>query len=167
MWAEVELAKSEQRHELVLQGKELTEKLERNEGRVDENIFSLGQDHNPNNFKYFTTFLVKLNFLELSQSQLSVVPSSVGRLGHLTSLVLKSNKLTVLPDSLNSLTNLKLLDVSNNKISSLPSLSQLNMLTTINLAVNSLEGALDIPGLENCEKLSVVDVSGEIFSLTE
>ena len=46
MWAEVELARSEQRHELVLQGKELTEKLERNEGRVDENIFSLGQDHN-------------------------------------------------------------------------------------------------------------------------
>ena len=43
MWTEVELAKSEQRHELVLQGKELTEKLERNEGRVDENIFSLGQ----------------------------------------------------------------------------------------------------------------------------
>ena len=32
--------------ELVLQGKELTEKLERNEGRVDENIFSLGQDQN-------------------------------------------------------------------------------------------------------------------------
>ena len=43
MWAEVEIAKSEQRHELVLQGKELTEKLERNEGRADENIFSLGQ----------------------------------------------------------------------------------------------------------------------------
>ena len=43
MWAEVEIAKSEQRHELVLQGKDLTEKLERNEGRVDENIFSLGQ----------------------------------------------------------------------------------------------------------------------------
>ena len=44
MWAEVEIAKSEQRHELVLQGKDLTEKLERNEGRVDENIFSLGQE---------------------------------------------------------------------------------------------------------------------------
>ena len=43
MWAEVEIAKSEQRHELVLQGKDLTEKLERNEGRLDENIFSLGQ----------------------------------------------------------------------------------------------------------------------------
>ena len=39
----METAKSEQRHELVLQGKDLTEKLERNEGRVDENIFSLGE----------------------------------------------------------------------------------------------------------------------------
>ena len=108
-----------------------------------------------------------MNFLELSQSQLSAVPDSVGRLGHLTSLVLKSNKLTELPDSLNSLTNLKLLDVSNNKISRLPSLSQLNLLTTINLAVNSLEGDLDIPGLESCEKLSIVDVSGGILSQTE
>ena len=42
----MELAKSEQRHELVLQGKELTEKLERNEGLVDENIFFLGQEWN-------------------------------------------------------------------------------------------------------------------------
>ena len=101
-----------------------------------------------------------MNFLELSQSKLSQVPDSVGRLGHLTSLVLKSNKLTALPDTLNSLTSLKLLDVSNNKISSLPSLSQLSMLTTINLAVNSLEGDLNVPGLDSCEKLSVVDVSG-------
>merc|ERR1719192_710298 len=141
MWAEVEIAKSEQRHELVLQGKDLTEKLERNEGRVDENIFSL----------------VKLNFLELSQSRLSQVPDSVGRLVHLTSLVLKSNQLTVLPETLNSLTSLKLLDVSNNKISALPSLSQLSMLTTINLAVNSLKGDLNVPGLDSCEKLSVFE----------
>ena len=37
------------------------------------------------------------------------------------------------------------------------------MLTTINLALNRLEGDLNIPGLENCEKLSVVDVSGGIY----
>ena len=104
-----------------------------------------------------------MNFLELSQSKLSQVPDGVGRLVHLTSLVLKSNQLTALPATVNSLTSLKLLDVSNNKISCLPSLSQLNMLTTINLAVNSLEGDLSIPGLEGCEKLSVVDVSGGIF----
>ena len=163
MWAEVETAKSEQRHELVLQGKDLTEKLERNEGRLDETIFTLGQPGKLNYLFSSQSFLVKLNFLELSQSKLSQVPDSVGRLGHLTSLVLKSNKLTALPDTLNSLTSLKLLDVSNNKITCLPSLSQLNMLTTINLALNSLEGDLIIPGLESCEKLSVVDVSGGIF----
>ena len=103
---------------------------------------------------------VKLNFLELSDSHLNVLPNTLGKLVQLTSLVLKGNKLTSLPESVNSLTKLKLLDVSNNQISSLPEVSSLNMLTTLNLAVNSLEGELDIPGLEQCEKLSVVDVSG-------
>ena len=45
-------------------------------------------------------------------------------------------------------------------MTSLPEVSSLTMLTTLNLAVNSLEGELDIPGLEQCDKLSVVDVSG-------
>ena len=40
-------------------------------------------------------------------------------------------------------------------------MSQLTGLTSLNVSVNSLEGELSIPGLENCAKLSVVDVSGE------
>ena len=39
-------------------------------------------------------------------------------------------------------------------------MSGLRILTTLNLAVNSLEGDLEIAGLDQCEKLSVVDVSG-------
>ena len=99
--------------------------------------------------------------MELSKSKLSRVPDSLGDLVHLTNLVLKNNKLTALPDTVNSLTKLKLLDVSDNQISSLPSLSNLNMLTTLNMAINSLEGELVIPGMESCEKLTIVDVSGE------
>ena len=55
---------------------------------------------------------------------------------------------------------LKLLDVSENQLSSLPAISDLRMLTTLNLALNSLEGDLEIAGLDQCDKLSVVDVSG-------
>ena len=102
-----------------------------------------------------------MNFLELSKSKLSRVPDAVGKLVNLTSLVLKSNKLEALPETVNSLTKLKLLDVSDNKIRRLPSFSALNMLTSLNLAINSLEGDLDIAGLDNCEKLTIVDVSGD------
>ena len=99
--------------------------------------------------------------MELSKSKLSRVPDAVGKLVNLTSLVLKSNKLDALPETVISLTKLKLLDVSDNKIRRLPSFSALNMLTSLNLAVNSLEGDLDIAGLDNCEKLTIVDVSGD------
>ena len=59
-----------------------------------------------------------------------------------------------------SLTKLKLLDVSGNQLVSLPPMSQLTGLTSLNVSVNSLEGELTIPGLDNCAKLTVVDVSG-------
>ena len=65
-----------------------------------------------------------------------------------------------------SLTKLKLLDVSGNQLVSLPPMSQLTGLTSLNVSVNSLEGELTIPGLDNCAKLTVVDVSGwEIRSI--
>ena len=59
-----------------------------------------------------------------------------------------------------SLTKLKLLDVSGNQLGCLPPMSQLTSMTSLNVSVNSLEGELSIPGLENCAKLTVVDVSG-------
>ena len=42
MWQEVEIAKKEQRHELVLHGKDVASRVQKNEGTVDENVFSLG-----------------------------------------------------------------------------------------------------------------------------
>ena len=41
MWPEVETAEREQRHELVLQGKTVAERVDKNDGAVDEKIFSL------------------------------------------------------------------------------------------------------------------------------
>ena len=51
--------------------------------------------------------LVRLNFLEMSNSHLNVLPNTLGKLVQLTSLVLKGNKLTSLPESLNSLTKVR------------------------------------------------------------
>ena len=98
MWPEVETASKEQRHELVLQGKTVSERVTQNGGAVDDNIFPL----------------VKLNFLEVSDAKVERIPETLSTLSNLTSLVLKNNLLNCLPESLSSLTKLKLLDVSAN-----------------------------------------------------
>merc|ERR1712179_152963 len=59
----------------------------------------------------------------------------------------------------NRLTKLKLLDLSLNKISSLPPIPSLTDLTTLNLSINLLVGNFKLDGLENCRKLSLVDLS--------
>ena len=64
-----------------VQGKDVAERVEKNGGTVDENVFSL----------------VKLNFLEVSEAKLEKVPDCLSNLVNLTSLVLKSNKLTQIP----------------------------------------------------------------------
>jgi len=135
------VAREEQRHELVLQGKVVEERLE--SAGLDENIFKLD----------------KLNFFQISQTKLSKLPETLGCLNNLTSLVLKNNRLEDIPTSLNSLTKLKLLDLSMNKISHLPTISNLKELTTLNLSVNMFQGELSLDGLENCQKLSFVDLS--------
>jgi len=141
MWPEVALAREEQRHELVLQGKVVEERLEK-EG-IDADIFKLE----------------KLNFLQISQAKLSNLPESLGSLVNLTSLVLKGNNLTNIPTSLNNLTKLKLLDLSLNKITCLPPIPSLTELTTLNLSLNMLTGNLMVEGIQNCIKLSLVDLT--------
>jgi len=141
MWPEVAQAREEQRHELVLQGKVVEERLDK-EG-IDDNIFKLE----------------KLNFLQISQSKLSKLPETLGCLNNLTSLVLKGNRLEDIPSTLNRLTKLKLLDLSLNKISSLPPIPSLTELTTLNLSINVLGGNFKVDGIENCHKLSMVDLS--------
>ena len=85
MWPEVQTAKAEQRHELVLHGKDVSDRVQAAGGCVDEEVFSL----------------VKLNFLEISEAKLQTVPETLSSLVNLTSLVLKSNQLTKVPDGIN------------------------------------------------------------------
>ena len=85
MWPEVQTAKAEQRHELVLHGKDVSDRVQSGGGCVDEEVFSL----------------VKLNFLEISEAKLQSVPETLSSLVNLTSLVLKSNQLSKVPDGIN------------------------------------------------------------------
>ena len=145
-WPEVALAGQEQRHELVLQGKVVQERVEKD--GLDENIFKLD----------------KLNFLQISQAKLSILPDTLGSLKNLTSLVLKGNNLEAIPTTLNSLTKLKLLDLSLNKISSIPPIPSLTELTTLNLSLNVFSGVFHVEGVQNCQKLSLVDLSANTLT---
>lgn len=141
MWPEVVLAKQEHRHELVLNSKEIHDRVV-SEG-VDEEIFNLE----------------KLNFLQISQAQLIKLPDALGNLRNLTSLVLKNNELTEIPSTLGRLVKLKLLDLSSNKISQLPSIGCLTDLLSINLSLNEFCGEFHVEGLEKCSKLSRIELT--------
>ncbi|RXG67401.1 Leucine-rich repeat-containing protein 47 [Armadillidium vulgare] len=140
MWPQVHEAKEENRHELLIVGKELNKNLSASNGILDSNIFSLSQ----------------LNFLRLASSNLDNIPEDIENLKNLTNLELQSNCLTSLPKSIGSLSKLKLLDVSDNKLESFPvEMNNLSMLTTITARNNMLN---EVISFESAVHLSVIDL---------
>jgi len=140
MWIEVETAEKENRRELVLHGKQIQTRIQ--DGGIDMHIFKLDL----------------LNFLDISEAGLKVLPSEVGNLVNLTQLVLKGDSLTSIPDSVSSLNKLKLLDLSKNHLSSIPDLSGMAHLSTLNLSLNKFIQFPDV-GLDKCGDLRYLDLS--------
>ncbi|VDP04451.1 unnamed protein product [Soboliphyme baturini] len=101
--AAVEEAFSRGKHELKISGTSLDKWLTPS-GCVPSRLFELSS----------------LNFLELSKSNLRILPPAVSKLSNLTSLMLYSNHLECLPSSVGELKKLKFLNVANNSLSSLP-----------------------------------------------
>jgi len=147
-WEEVAQAGKEKRRELVLQGKEISKRIDK--GGLDINIYRL----------------VSLNYLEISGTTLSTIDSDVQKLENLTALVLCNNQLTNLPDEVGKLSKLKLLNVSNNKLESVPEIiGQLCELDTLNLGMNMLKSVPPVGSLKN---LHIFNVSGnELEALPE
>jgi len=138
-WEEVITAKKEHRHELVLSGAEISQRLAKKE--LDEGIFDLGA----------------LNFLEISKTCLVTLSESLGKLTNLTNLQLRGNKLTSLPASVGKLTKLKFFDASSNELQELPDdISELKELETLNVSCNSLTSFLHIGSLH---RLHILDCS--------
>ncbi len=146
MWEEVSTAKKENRRELVLSGKNLTEKLEK--APIDPALFQL----------------VALNFLDLSSSpKLTSVPADVGQLVNLTSLIMNNNAITDVPgEALAPLTKLKVLNLSGNRIESVPDVvGQMESLTTLNVSMNAISC---MPALDAAPNLAHVDASSNEIS---
>src|SRR5574343_242078 len=75
----------------------------------------------------------------LKDSQLTRLPSGIGKLLNLTSLYLSSNQLTRFPKKFGKLINLTSLDLSDNQLTSLsPEIGKLVNLTSLNLSYNQL-----------------------------
>jgi hypothetical protein len=144
-WQEVAVAKQEDRRELVLQGSEISKRIDEN--GLDNSIFTL----------------INLNFLEICKTSLETLPTDVENLANLTSLVLHTNALEQVPTSLGALKKLKLLDLSGNQLQSLPEeVCSLPELQTLNVRCNSLTS---LPNVKGLVQLHIFDVSNNQLDL--
>ncbi|XP_059490080.1 leucine-rich repeat-containing protein 47-like [Neocloeon triangulifer] len=140
-WPEVLTAKSQNRHELVLSGADISKRIEERKGQVDPALFDL----------------ININYLCVSETCLSTLHVNVARLKGLTTLVLHTNKLTQLPDCVGDLDKLKILDVSRNELSAVPeTLTKLSNLTSLNVSSNKI---VSLPSFKDNLKLSILDAS--------
>lgn len=145
MWSEVSLAKTENRHELVLFGPSVSKRIEEN--GIDPYIFKL----------------IRLNYLNIHETCLSSIPDDIVKLENLQTLVLHSNKLSKINEKLAGLDQLKVLDLSRNALKTIPDvLTSLPQLVTLNLSFNSLES---VPAFTKNPKLTTLDISNNKLKL--
>lgn len=142
-WPEVSQIFKENRHELVLSG-----------GKVAQRIASDGLDKN-------IFHLQSLNYLNISQSSLEIIPEDISKLENLTTLVLHSNKISSIPGVIRALSKLKVIDISRNQLKELPEeLANLPHLMTINFGTNLLSY---LPCQKTNLKLAALDLSNNQF----
>lgn len=144
-WVDVEVAKKENRHEIILNGAKINESLKKD--GFDGRIFELSA----------------LNYLNIHESNLAVVEDGIAKLLNLQTLVLHSNKLESLPTKIGELTKLKVLDVSGNKLATLPQeMTKLESLTTLNASNNEIA---TLPSFASNPKLSILNLSNNKLSV--
>ena len=142
-WPEIYVAIKENRHELVLSGGEISEKISAK--GIDPTLFTVQG----------------LNYLKISHTCLDNLPDEIQNLQNLTNLVLDLNKLKSLPKSIGKLTKLKVLDCSMNSIENVPEeFENLPQLSTLNLSSNLID---NLPCQKLNAKLSVLDLSHNKF----
>ncbi|XP_056638056.1 leucine-rich repeat-containing protein 47-like [Diorhabda sublineata] len=138
MWPEIDKVEKENRHEIILSGKEISSRITKD-----------GLDH-----KLFT--LNFLNYLNIHETELSEIPDAISNLCNLQTLVLHSNKLEEINVNVSKLNKLKILDLSRNFLKCIPESFSNLPLVTLNLNSNQLNC---FPVFTNAVKLTVLDLS--------
>ncbi|XP_001606500.1 leucine-rich repeat-containing protein 47 isoform X1 [Nasonia vitripennis] len=142
-WYEITQVVKENRHELVLAGPDISEKIAYK--GLDPTLFKLDG----------------INYLNINQTCLEEIPKELGKLQNLTNLVLHSNAIKTLPSTIENLTKLKILDCSRNKLEEVPSeLENLPQLMSLNLSLNLLS---HLPSQISNVKLCLIDLSNNRF----
>ncbi|KAK9886439.1 hypothetical protein WA026_016717 [Henosepilachna vigintioctopunctata] len=145
MWPEIDIAKKENRYEIILAGQSVNERIVK-EG-LDCSVFSL----------------TSLNYLSIHGTSITQIPDDIANLTGLQTLILHSNKLETVNPLFRALEKLKILDLSANDIEELPDIfDYLQNIVIINVSRNRLKTC---PLLKKNNKLSVLDLSSN--KLTE
>ncbi|XP_063993460.1 leucine-rich repeat-containing protein 47-like [Diachasmimorpha longicaudata] len=144
-WTEVSQIWKENRHELVLSGAKVSQRIAEN--GLDKNIFHLQG----------------LNYLNISHTSLETIPQDLSRLENLTTLVLHSNMISNIPEEIKALSKLKVIDCSRNRLKDIPQeLSNFPQLMTVNLGSNLLK---HLPCQRMNIKLAALDLSNNQFEV--
>lgn len=144
-WFEITQVVKENRHELVLSGPDISEKISQH--GLDPALFKLDG----------------INYLNINHTCLEDVPDKIGDLQNLTNLVLHSNAIKRLPKTIENLNKLKVLDCSRNKLEESPDgLENLPQLMTLNLGLNLLS---HVPSQVSNTKLCTIDLSHNKFEI--
>lgn len=139
MWPEIELAKKENRHEIVLTGPAVDERIK--EYGLDDSLFSL----------------TNLNYVCIHGTSISRIPDNIAQLTNLQILSLHDNKIDSLNPLVGKLSKLKTLDLSGNHLTEIPDIfSSLEQIVTINLSRNEIT---KFPALKNNKKLTELNLS--------
>ena len=112
----------------------------------------------PQELRNFGVRTMNIKKLNMSDYDLTNLPSSIGNLTQLRELVLTRNYLTKLPDSIGNLRKLKYLDLSSNDLTKLPdSIGNLKNLRELDLSDNDLTKLPDSIGkLTNLVNLDLI-----------
>ncbi|XP_044763873.1 leucine-rich repeat-containing protein 47-like [Coccinella septempunctata] len=144
MWPEIELVKKENRHEIVLTGTSVNDRIK--EDGLDDSLFDLTSLNylcihgtSITGFPDRVTNLTNLQILSLHDNKIDTLNPLIGKLHKLKTLDLSGNQLTEIPDIFDKLEQIVTINFSRNKITKFPTLMNNKKLTELNLSHNELE----------------------------
>lgn len=148
-WDELITARDENRYEVHLNGSTVSKRLDEAEGALPDLLYQLSL----------------LNYLEISDTNLSGISEQIKNLQDIIHLALHRNQITSLPKEINELDKLKFLDASFNQLNSIPFSLTMSSLQTLNLSNNSINLIEDVSSLKT---LSVLHLEhNELTNLPE
>ena len=136
-WEELITARDENRYELHLNGNTVSKRLEKTDGMLPELLYKLSL----------------LNFIEISDTNLTFISEKIKHLKDIIHLALHRNEMTTLPQEINELKKLKFFDVSFNQLTSVPFSLTVTSLQTLNLSNNAIENIESVSALSSLSVL--------------